>query len=724
MSDTDINSASPYPVYVGVWVNWSRGFVLGSTLTLGRREAEFLIAFTAFFIAYVASRFWRVTCFIFHRYFSTPNPRDAIYHQQQAILRNSSSPEDGIRLLAYLLWRGFRSKNPFRPLPALTAATICVIFFTVAGGFSSTISTAVGNEVLIQSKNCGYVNEGSGKTPEELFPLLSYGADKYNAAANYAQQCYSNSTSELLDCGRFITQQISGTVDGNAACPFSSEICRNSKTNLRLDTGYVDSHSQFGLNSPPHQRILFRNVLHCAPLATEGFTTQDNTSLGDVTKYHYGSSRNSAGDTDYVYLAKSLKSQYEIDYTWRNMNLQLTPTKVIVKNRAPFLAGSNFIPIEAIARPDADVHLFFLSGNGVYFQEPTTDDWYRTQTTATNVSFFSFGIQNAPNAQPLYVPLEPASPLGCTDQYQFCNTAYPGTSGCGPLASIRDAIAGAGPFFGSSYADFAKLTTSGFESVSNKTESASRFLYFVGTLFSIDRSIGSIIGQLGPTGLSSQKSLLGGYQYGTLPWNQWHLDVNHWWGISLALTQSMFIDTAYGPSDPALLPLHINFTAPELKELCSNQKIQSTTYASFSVFGLLFTIVVGILIILVSYLLEPVSAFLHRTGGYNQHAYLEWTTNSTLQLQRLAHEATGLGTWSRCTSVVPATEPNELLGCLDVENLRHPVLYRSLPMEARGQLDGNSARTLTNQAPSLEADKTPSSYGEKLEIESKANFIG
>jgi hypothetical protein len=257
-----------------------------------------------------------------------------------------------------------------------------------------------------------------------------------------------------------------------------------------------------------------------------------------------------------------------------------SPTKAIVKNKTTFVAGSQFVPIGAITRPDADVHLFFLSGNGVYFQEPTNDDWYRTQTTTTDVSLFSYGIVNAPDTEPVYIPQEPASPLGCTDQYQFCSTAYPGTSGCGPLASIRDAIAGAGPFFDSSYADLAKLTTSGFESVSSKTDSATRFLYFIASLFSIDRSITSIIAHLGPTGLASQKSLLGVFQQGKLPWDQWHMDVTHWWRISLALTQSMFIDTAYGPSDPALLPLHINFTAPELKGLCSSQVRACRYYAS------------------------------------------------------------------------------------------------------------------------------------------------
>jgi hypothetical protein len=204
-------------------------------------------------------------------------------------------------------------------------ATFCVVGFTVASGFSSTISTAVSSEVLVKSIKCGFVTEGLSSTPEQLFPLFSYGAEKYDSAANYAQQCYSNNTSGVLDCGLFITKQITGTIDKNATCPFSNEVCRNSQSNIRLDTGYVDSHAHFGLNSPPNERILFRNVVHCAPLTTEGYTTlETNTPLGNVTKYHYGSSRNATGDINYVHLAESLRSQYTADSTWRNMNFRLT----------------------------------------------------------------------------------------------------------------------------------------------------------------------------------------------------------------------------------------------------------------------------------------------------------------------------------------------------------------------------------------------------------------
>lgn len=84
----------------------------------------------------------------------------------------------------------------------------------------------------------------------------------------------------------------------------------------------------------------------------------------------------------------------------------------------------------------------------------------------------------------------------------------------------------------------------------------------------------------------------------------------------------------------------------------------------------------GILIALVSYVLEPISAFLHNRKRRSPYAHLEWTANATLQLQRLAYEEANPGTWSKGTDAIPTTAPNELLSGLDTTDLKHPVIQR------------------------------------------------
>lgn len=281
---------------------------MGATLTLSRQDADLLVAFTAFFIAFISTRTWRISCFCFHSLFSTPGPQDVIYHQRQAILRNSSSPENGIYLFWQLLWSVRHWKRSCRILPTVITPIVCVAAFAFAGGFSSRISTSIGNEVLISSANCGAaIPPNFMADANKFFAFQPYTAEKVENAANYAQRCYLDSAG--ADCSLFITPRLQSTKDFNASCPFSERTCRTQSGNIRLDSGYVDSHEHLGLNSPAGQRILWRHVVHCAPLVTEGFTSQENSSQG-FTRYHYGNRTLSNGHLDYIYKVPSVESQY------------------------------------------------------------------------------------------------------------------------------------------------------------------------------------------------------------------------------------------------------------------------------------------------------------------------------------------------------------------------------------------------------------------------------
>ncbi|KAI1277552.1 hypothetical protein F5Y07DRAFT_363307 [Xylaria sp. FL0933] len=684
VSNASASAGDQYPVYVGVWTNWSRGRVFGSTLTLSRRDADLLIAFTAFFIAFVTTRVWRIICFVFHRIYSTADPGDAIYHQRQTIFRNSSSPESGIEMLLWLLWANRHSKAWLRPLLAAIVAILCISIFTIAGGFSSRISTAVGDEVLIDTSNCGYIPAASRVNSPSYFTLAANEATIINSAANYAQQCYSSDNTGLLDCNRFATQQVKKIIDSQADCPFKSHLCRNKSANLRIDSGFLDTHDVLGFNAPSDKRILFRNVLHCAPLTTAGYKRESLTSAGNYTFYQYGAFVGSPNETtDYVHAAPSIEAQYapslSNDIGVSSANYALNSYVACVENRTPYAACSSFLPTHDIFREDADTILHFLSGNGVEFSQFSADEWYRIDPNPVITP-----VLEDPKAIFLreYVPEEPASPLGCTNQYQFCNAAFEGTSGCGPLASVRDAIAGAAPFFETTYAEF---TNQYFTN-----ETGALFLYFANMYFSTSsQSADDVVKQLGATALTSQKTLISGIQ-GPIASHQWQQDVIHWWDISVAVQQSASLSQAYFPDDSNLLAARVNYTAPEFQKLCSNQKIRTTAYASFSLFGLFFTLTAGLLLTLVSYLVEPISGWLSKRKGYNRYPHLEWTANSTLQLQRLAHEELGFGTWSRGTKTIPVTKPDQLLGSLDVSDPKHPVLRRLTDTDSASLTAGSS----------------------------------
>jgi len=102
------------------------------------------------------------------------------------------------------------------------------------------------------------------------------------------------------------------------------------------------------------------------------------------------------------------------------------------------------------------------------------------------------------------------------------------------------------------------------------------------------------------------------------------------------------------------------------------QLIQSKDHTSFSVFGFVLIFTLGFVIILLSYILDPIMTCLQRKHGIARYQRLEWSTNSFLQLQRLAYEEGGQGSWSERDGDVPVTEREELLAGLDIEDPKNP----------------------------------------------------
>ncbi|KAH9904839.1 hypothetical protein F4778DRAFT_730968 [Xylariomycetidae sp. FL2044] len=83
-------------VYIGFWTNGSQGRVLGARLTLDWEDSNLLVAFITFCITIVTTSLWKIACIILHHLYLKPEPQDALYHQRQALLRNSTSAGAGL----------------------------------------------------------------------------------------------------------------------------------------------------------------------------------------------------------------------------------------------------------------------------------------------------------------------------------------------------------------------------------------------------------------------------------------------------------------------------------------------------------------------------------------------------------------------------------------------------------------------------------------------------
>ncbi|OCL12106.1 hypothetical protein AOQ84DRAFT_334819 [Glonium stellatum] len=656
---------TPQQIHLGTWTNWSRGPVFGVTLTMTQRNGLLFTAFIALFVTFVGTCFWRISSFILHHIYTRKTAQDGIYHQRQAALRNSAASMTALWTLGLIMWRWRHNKiqRPFnRIFPVLVLAILNIIGFTIAGIFSSRIAGLTGQEVLLSSKYCGILNLAGGTNDPSIADGFSYMSEKVNSYMGYVQNCYIDAgDSAGSDCGLFVQQRLNSdvsTVSRNASCPFDTNICRSNDSNIILDTGYLNSHLDLGFNAPELERVLLRRIMHCAPLGMENFTENVNfTDSGTTipyTRYNYGP----------LFLNGSFYSNftYEQSQYSRNRLTSSSQSASYVFNGSQAIQYSDFVPLPALRRNDADVYLVFLAAKNILYSGQVDDYWY-----AAHKAYGAVRDNRGRISKEMYIADNAASTLGCAIQYQTCNTALPKENQCSPLLGGLD-------------------MNSRLPGENDKQYNTRNWILGATTIVDLVTALES----LGATSLASRTTLVDGVQ-SSLPSNQWQFDVERWTNITLAAWQGSVVDTAIGPANQNLIaegwwmtPSSNNsdfFGGAEAitigQSLCRNQKVKSTAYSNFSVFGLSFTFMVGGFIIILNYTLEPIVSWVQKRhrSGFGDYAKLEWYSNGVFQLQRLAHEELGFGSdWVNCDGDMPRTKTDIRLAVLSIDDPKHPKL--------------------------------------------------
>ncbi|KAF2445488.1 hypothetical protein P171DRAFT_430897 [Karstenula rhodostoma CBS 690.94] len=99
-------------IYTGFWINRAKVSTYGAPLTLDCQAGNFLIAFLALYVSIAGQSFWTISRFLLHKYLSSESQSDGVYHQHQAILRNSiTAPqvaEERFKLM--IAWRNRTQK--------------------------------------------------------------------------------------------------------------------------------------------------------------------------------------------------------------------------------------------------------------------------------------------------------------------------------------------------------------------------------------------------------------------------------------------------------------------------------------------------------------------------------------------------------------------------------------------------------------------------------------
>jgi hypothetical protein len=508
--------------------------------------------------------FWRVLCLILHFTMSRPGEADGLSRQQRILLRNASDPETGLRMatLLWWSWRGRVRRPVLRLLGMVVLSFGCAALASIASIFSSRISD-VGSEVLLHGNNCsvqGMYDDFADKEsdPYEVYhaPLQSMRTTNFENAANYALQCYSDAgnSGKQLECASVIKRRLPLLFLQNASCPFSPTLCKTQDKNVLLDTGYLDSHADFGINAPPEQRFLYRRVLHCAPLVTKGYTSAKVRFGMNYTDYHYSEPSETRSNFTYAYVNRThpLDNPDTVDYTLRVKTVFHQDGKSAPGQMDP----SHEFNLQGKA--DADLMLFFLSANGIIFHKKSNDPWYSVdgEFTYGNTYYDSKTgeVVEVVNTTEYYQS-EPASPLACRIQDQICDYNKPRDVGCAPLGPFGDVVA----------------NSKAQSQLGDDDEAVARLLWWTYVLGDT-AYFHNVVRTLGAHALMSRYRLLGDSTQPSIPDNQWMLDVRHWMHVSLASMQQAVVLSARGPSNPQEVPLYSikpNRTA-ELA-MCTNQ---------------------------------------------------------------------------------------------------------------------------------------------------------
>ena len=288
-------------IYTGLWINWSHGATLGATLTLNQRDGGLLTAFLAIFVSAAGASCWKITSYAIHQCRASQDYKDALHHQQQAILCNTGGPAGALWDFCQLpwYWRDHAIRSLARSLPLALVALLNIAAFGVAGIFSSDVTKAAGNETLIRSPHCGFLAVDSSVTFQDSVADSSVDLNDTLAATTYSRACYGN-TGNALGCNQYVRQQLHWTSNQNATCPFSPDLCiYGSTAAYEMDTGLLDTHEHLGINAAPSNRIQYRKVTSCSPIHSRGyvttFTVTDPNVLayGDLfLRYNYGPAPN------------------------------------------------------------------------------------------------------------------------------------------------------------------------------------------------------------------------------------------------------------------------------------------------------------------------------------------------------------------------------------------------------------------------------------------------
>ena len=164
-----------------------------------------------------------------------------------------------------------------RSLAFVALAILHMAAFGIAGLFSSRI-VVTDSSVLVRSDICGawplpdqfsksnFVQFNN--TPDVLRERQSYAINSrldLTSSLAYVRDCYFYDQ-PCVDY-EFVVGALNQDPNLNASCPFDESLCLAG--GVEIDTGFLDSAIDLGINAKPGDRVLYRKSISCAVLNTD-----------------------------------------------------------------------------------------------------------------------------------------------------------------------------------------------------------------------------------------------------------------------------------------------------------------------------------------------------------------------------------------------------------------------------------------------------------------------
>lgn len=284
-------------VHQGIWVDVSRGSLMGRTITTDARTGTFLVAVMAVLCSLATGHLWHLITFGIHQYRADGSPKDALFRQQQAILRTFSTPSAVMTEHAklYMTWRKAKTHSPTKRLILITFFAAVFSCATVLTGiFSSYVVDTTNILVNVNSPFCApYFDTLTEGLISRFWPLMQ------SLAAPLVEECYMGSDVSSAQCRIYSKPRVPFNVT-REGCPWHPSLCLPiDRPAVTMDSGLLDMNEAFGLDLAANDRVLYRKKTSCAILPVENHTsvvlagkfsgfTRTPLPEEEVLIFHYG----------------------------------------------------------------------------------------------------------------------------------------------------------------------------------------------------------------------------------------------------------------------------------------------------------------------------------------------------------------------------------------------------------------------------------------------------